>query len=560
MEHISKLMLPLALCLFACARQGAPTGGSKDTTPPRIDTLGSTPNFATRVDPRRFELKFDEWITLSDAAAQIIVSPPLEKRPEVTLRGKRVLVRFDENEKFRENTTYTINFGSAVKDLHEGNPAKDLRFVFSTGDFIDSLSIRGRTLDAFSAEPIENVSVMLYDNFADSVVRTDRPYYFAKAEKSGVYEISNLKAGNFKLLAVEDLDQNLRWDGENERIGFLDSTLTIRDSMKGLLVVQLFKNQPEFRIIEKNTNTFGVVRLKFNASTDSVRVQAAPIVGLKTLFEKTQDSIMMWYDLEADNAWELYVNYDTVPVKALSREDFLTKHQLNFAEDVPRSAGNRKAQQTPKVTAPPAKTMQQNPAKPTVFGFNYPIVSLDTAKWQLVCDSLRVYEFAVFPDSVAPRNCLFQHQWQPGKSYKLELLPGAVTDFWGQTNSDTLRRMLNILTEKQLGGLNLSISNLQEGQVYIVQLLAGNRIVETQVFKAAVKDKKLIFSNLNVTTYSVRLIEDRNNNGRWDTGDYWAHRQPEPIISKKLEALRANWEIEASISLNPDGEARKRKK
>ena len=153
----------LALALVSCARQGAPTGGPKDTTPPSVDTLYSTRNYSTRFRPSKIELRFDEWVTLSDAANQIVVSPPLAKRPEVVLRGKTVTLTFDPSEQLRDSATYTINFGTAVKDLHEGNPVKDLRFVFSTGDLIDSLRVSGKVVDALTGDPVENISVMLYD-------------------------------------------------------------------------------------------------------------------------------------------------------------------------------------------------------------------------------------------------------------------------------------------------------------------------------------------------------------------------------------------------------------
>jgi uncharacterized protein (DUF2141 family) len=567
MEKTLKLVsaIALVLCCHACARQGAPTGGPKDTTPPGIDTLGSSPNFATRSNPRRLELKFDEWITLSDVPAQVVVSPPLAKKPEVTLRGKKVLVAFDEAEQFRENTTYTINFGTAVKDLHEGNPAKDLRFVFSTGDFIDSLNLKGRIVDAFTGEPIDNIAVMLYDNLADSVVRKDRPYYFSRTDKTGVYDIKNLKSGAFKVAAVEDLDQNLRWDGENERIGFVDTAVTIHDSLRGLVVMRLFKNPPKFRVIEKNAGSYGVIRLKYNASSDSAVLQPEPLPGLLVRYEKMTDSMLVWYDLSTPSAWKLMVNQDTIPVKELSREDFLKKHQLRLAADVPASAGGRKIQPAanPAAAAPVpvlVKTQTQNPLKPAVFGFNFPVVGTDTSKWLLSVDSLPVVNFTVRLDSLSPRTVRLEHNWVLGKTYTLTMLPGAVTDMWQQTNADTIRRLLTVPADKQLGGLNLRLEGMVAGQNYVVQLLDGATLVEERLVQAQARDNKLQFEKLGVATYTARIIEDKNGNGRWDAGDYWAHKQPESIISKKLESLRANWEVEATLSLNTDGEPMQKKK
>jgi hypothetical protein len=550
-------ILVVACGLYACARQGAPTGGPKDTTPPTVVSPGSTPNYATRFHEKRIELKFDEWITLSEAAAQVMVSPPLVKRPEVTLNGKTVVVKFDKTEQFRENTTYTINFGTAVKDLHEGNPAKDLRFVFSTGDYIDSLRSTGKVVDAFSGEPIDNIAVMLYDMLADSVVRKERPYYFSRTDKSGTFEVLNIKAGRYKAVAVEDLDQNLRWDGENERIGCLDAALLVRDSMRGSLLFRLFKNRPQFRLGEKNTGTFGVVRLKCNTTTDSAVVRPEPVAGLKLLLEKAQDSIQVWYDIDQPTAWKLLVNNDTVPVKPLSKDEFLLKHSLRLASDAPAATLGRKAPQNIPIPVPTITTMTQNPQKPAVFQFNYPVVSTDSTLWMLLVDSVRVLNFSLKTDSTAPRKIALQHAWLPGKTYLLEMRPGAVTDFWGQTNTDTLRRNLAVPTDKQLGGLRLKMEDLRPNQAYVVQLLDGVVPVEERQWVAEDPAFTLVFNRLNLATYTVRLLEDLNNNGRWDTGDYWSHRQPEKTVSKKLEPLRANWEVEATISLHTDALKRK---
>ncbi len=147
---------------------------------------------------RRIELVFDEWVTLSDVGTQVVVSPTLLKRPEVKLKGKKVVVELPEEDTLRPNTTYTINFGTAVKDLHEGNPAENLRFVFSTGDYLDSLTVNGSVVDAFTGDPVEKVSVMLYENLGDSVPRKERPYYFARTNKTGQFSIQNVRPGRFK--------------------------------------------------------------------------------------------------------------------------------------------------------------------------------------------------------------------------------------------------------------------------------------------------------------------------------------------------------------------------
>ncbi|MBC7774253.1 MAG: Ig-like domain-containing protein [Phycisphaerae bacterium] len=570
-------LLPLIALLASCARQGAPAGGPKDTKPPGIDTLASTPNFSTRFDKKRIEIKFDEWVVLSDAATQIVVSPPLAKPPEVMLKGKTVVVNFDKTEVLHPNTTYTVNFGTAVKDLHEGNPAKDLRFVFSTGDFIDSLSFTGVLVDAFTGDPVENVSIMLYENFADSAVRKEQPYYFSRTNKVGQYEFKNLRAGTFRVVAIEDGDlKNLKWDGENERIAFRDSALVVEDLMRGLIQLKLFKNQPKFRLLGQNANRYGLVKLGFNTPPQTVETQTIAPEGLITLTERTPDSLMLWYDLpNVDTAWTLLFSnfalrnrdsvapiprFDTIVIKKLSRSEFLKNHRIGFgdvAPPPPASGGKAKS-----IGPPPkpqaVKTLFQVASKPAPLQFNFPISAFDTSRWLLMVDSNRLTTFSVMPDSASPRRLSVALDWKQGKTYAIMLLPGALTDFWGTPNADTLLRNFNVLAEKQLGTLSLSLEKIRPGTSYVLQLLNGTTLEEERLFTAEAVIKKLIFKHLQVAVYSVRLIEDLNGNGRWDTGDFNTHRQPERVFNKKLDALRANWELEATFSTEAINEKKKK--
>ncbi len=243
----------IVLLLAACARPVAPEGGPKDSQPPRIDTLRSSRNYSTRFNPRKIDLSFDEWVVLKDAANQVVVSPPLQKRPDVTLKGHTVSVKLDKDEVLHPNTTYTINFGTAVQDLHENNPAKDLRFVFSTGDFIDSLTVSGRVTDAYTCDLADNVAVMLYENLADSAVQKELPYYFAYADKAGQFQIQNVKAGTFRCVAVEMADNyKLKWNPSSERMGFPDTLITLPDTGKVYLQLKISKKTPAQRLLQRD--------------------------------------------------------------------------------------------------------------------------------------------------------------------------------------------------------------------------------------------------------------------------------------------------------------------
>ena len=230
----------LLLTLIGCANQGTLSGGKKDTTPPIIDSLKSTSNYQTNFKKQTIELTFNEWLQLNDVFKQVVVSPPLREKFDVSLKKKTVRFEFDEKEILRENATYTINFGTAVQDLTERNPVEDLRFVFSTGDFIDSLEVTGQVVEAFDKKPVKDVLVMLYDNLSDTVVRKEKPFYFAKTDEGGNFSIKNVRADTFKVFALIDGNANYLFDNVSEKIGFLKEPIVVTDSTKVDLTLQMF--------------------------------------------------------------------------------------------------------------------------------------------------------------------------------------------------------------------------------------------------------------------------------------------------------------------------------
>ena len=547
---MTELFLPLiVLGLAACARPIAPDGGLKDSTPPKVVPESSTPNLSTNFTARSFELTFDEWVTLQDVGAQVLVSPPLAKRPEVTLKGRTVTFKFDAEEVLRPNTTYTVNFGTAVKDLHESNPAQDLRFVFSTGDAIDSLTVSGLVVDAFSGELLENITVMLYDIFEDSVVSKERPYYMARTDKSGQYRIQNVRAGTFKCVAIDDKLPGLKWDAD-ERIGFPDSLIVVSDSLPALPANRLFTPQPPMRLLPPNTGTYGLVKLPYTRSPDSIRL-TPELPGLRWVREQEQDTLLLWYDSPESTAWSLLAGADTVSVPALSRERFLSTNKVQWGDErsaAPSARAKRINTAQPATAAPPPRTIIVNASRPVQLPFNNPVAQIDTTRCLLIADSVETRQFDIRPDSAKPREMLLDIPWNPESKYELYLLPGALTDFYGTANSDTLRRNFNVPADKQLGALSLSLEDLQPGQTYVLRLMSSNTAVEQErSFRADSTVVKFRFEKLQPIAFTLQLVEDRNGNGRWDPGDYYARRQPEQVFIRKLEALRANWEVEAIL-------------
>ena len=235
------LLTALAL---SCAQVGSPTGGPRDQDPPVV--LESIPvNYTTFFEAKKILITFDEYIVLDNVNQELIVSPPMEEQPEVKLRKRTLIIEFEEE--LKENTTYTFNFGNAIKDLHEGNKLQNFEYVFSTGAVLDSMSVKGTLQNAETLEkPEDPISIMLYTDLRDSVPLTEIPLYVGRSNDSGVFSVNNLRPGEYKVFALKDGNNNLLFDLPSEEIAFLDSSLTVStDFVKQLLGVDTLNQVTE---------------------------------------------------------------------------------------------------------------------------------------------------------------------------------------------------------------------------------------------------------------------------------------------------------------------------
>ncbi len=532
-------LLPALALLSGCANVIAPVGGAKDTAPPVVVQEGSTPNFQTNFRKQRIELSFDEWIQINDVAKQVVVSPPLEHPFDITLKGRTLRFDFDEREVLRDSATYTINFGDAVQDLTERNPAKDLRFVFATGNQLDSLTFSGKIVDALTGEPVDGALFLLYDNLADSVVRTEKPFYFGRTSKNGIFNIENIKAGTYKGLALVDSDFNYLFNFKTERIGFPDTFITIPTTAdtNSRMVVQLFSEEIPLQVQDSELKNYGTVKAKFNRKPEGLTLSYNPPNA--NVFHLVQgDSLRVWY--RPDDSTALRAIYlaadstfkDTLYLSPMTRENFLKTAKLRDNEA-------RLSKVISKVTT----------GKPFRVAFNNPIAVLDTSKIAVYEDTLRTRIPArVILNETDPRQVLVNWNWKENKRYELEMMPGAARDWYGLTSDTIIKRWL-LEPAKNFGNLNLTIAGLNPQWNYVAELLLqDNEVIEKMIIENTDTYQRT-FSQLQPGTYSIRLVTDLNKNGRWDSGFYDNKRQPEPIFKKKLEPLRANWDLEATVRI-----------
>ncbi len=531
------LLLPtLALALTFCANPLAPEGGLEDIDPPKLVAEESTPNFQTRFEKQAIALTFDEWVEVQDVFNQVVVSPPLEYKFEVSLKRKTVRFNFDEREQLRPEATYTINFGESVRDLNERNPAQNLRFVFSTGDFIDSLSVTGLIVDAQTAKPVEGALFMLYDNLSDTVVRTELPFYFARTGKDGRFRIENVKAGLFKGFALKDANLNYRFDQALEPIGFPDSFLVVNDSIQPELLVKLFTEEQPLRLQDSDDSRYGLLRLAFSKEPHALELSHQDVGQQNVIYEIRPDTTKVWYGLPKEESWKLYMKQDTafrdtLQVRARNRQAFLEDARLNFRPRGPQ-------------------VITFNPSRPIEFTFNHPILNFDTSLIRFYEDTARtLVQPQLRIDTNGQRLLAISYPWKEGLPYEMELMPGAFTDIYGLQN-DTIIQKYKAELRKNFGNLSLSIDSLSADTSYIVELLGkGDEVVERFRVQGLTTYQRN-FNALLPGNYSVRIITDWNGNGRWDSGNYGLRLQPEPISQKPLDQqLRASWDLESTVIL-----------
>ncbi len=534
--HPYVVLAILFYCLQACANPLAPTGGPRDETPPAVVDEDSSPNFQTNFEKQRIELTFDEWVQVSEIFQQVVVSPPLDNQLDISLRKRTVRVDFADDEVLKENVTYTINFGEAVKDLTERNPAENLRFVFSTGDFLDSLTFSGTIIDAQTAEPKEDIRVMLYENLSDTVVRTERPFYFAKTDKLGKFTIENVKEGTFRAFALEDGDLNYLFNQANEAIGFPDTLVQINGDTSSDLTIRLFTETQPYRIQDVDSTIYGLLKVQFSEPIDAARLDLSyDTLEQQVIYEYDKDTLKVWYDQVGRQNWSLYIRQDTlvsdtVRVRPGDRAPYME-------ETVFKVLGG-------------GTSKRFKPSEPISLNFNQPIGSVDTSLFFLYEDTLRTrVQPELSFDTLANKQLQMDYPWREGMIYALEILPGAITDMYGLNNQDSIVKDYQANLLKNYGNLNLTLTGFDSTAQYIMELLGRSDALVSRWIVSGSERYQRSITNLSAAKYTIRIITDVNRNGRWDTGEYDTQRQPEPIYSRPIEEVRANWDVEASVLL-----------
>ncbi len=267
-------IISIAITLVSCANRGSPSGGDKDEEPPVI--VDEVPeNFSTNFKGDEIRIYFDEYVKINDIRKQLIISPPMDVDPVIIPMGsasKYISIKIKDT--LQKNTTYAFNFGESIVDNNEGNPYPYYRYVFSTGDTIDSLSVRGYVEDALLEEPDTFISVMLYEvdsTYTDSIVYKEKPRYITNTLDSlTTFSIDNIKAGTYKLIALKDKNGNYKFDQKDDKIAFHEEFISVPSAAEYKLT--MFKEEANFKAIKPKQEGRNKIMFPYEGDYESMRI------------------------------------------------------------------------------------------------------------------------------------------------------------------------------------------------------------------------------------------------------------------------------------------------
>ncbi|WP_321295096.1 Ig-like domain-containing domain [Marinifilum fragile] len=574
------LGLSVSLFIYSCANQGYPTGGPEDKTPPKV-TETKPENYALNFKGGKVEIFFDEFVKLENINEKFVVSPPFKKAPIVKLKGRSIYVKLEEE--LKENTTYTLDFGDGIVDNNEGNPLGDYQFVFSTGETIDSLSIKGKIDNAFNELPVEKSMVMAYLNTHDSVPLTSIPDYIALTDSAGYFQLNNLREGTYKLFALVDGNRDYMYNGPGEMIGFFDELIVPSahrfeqlDSIDGDSVVlskatALEPNNIHIRMFDEENPLQYLTGYKrprreklefeFNAKrTDSLKIDFVGFEENPNWFlaeiNPRKDTLAFWitdstiYKRDTLLAALQYLKTDSTNQLSLFQDTV----KLNFKDKkVAKQPKNKKKQvkiKKPQYQFSFKTSSSQDLHKNIAIHFDEPLakINYDSIHFYQIKDTLEIpADFKIEKD---PKNLLqynFIVDWEPETSYKIDIDSTAFQNIYG-LYSDSFEGKIKTQEQEHYGKLFMNVSGVK--MPTLVQLLESGKSEKLIQTKKIESDQTIIFNYLEPKTYVVKVIEDRNNNGVWDTGNYKEKVQPEQVyyFYKELK-IRSNWEVEDRIMI-----------
>ncbi len=484
---------------------------------------------------KRIEVEFNEYLTLKNVSQELLVSPPLSNDPDIYTKKKSLII--DLEGALRDNTTYTFNFGNAITDLTEGNAAETYKYVFSTGDYIDSLTIQGVIRNAFTGQPSAGFTVLLFGGLdtvsipLDSLPARRRPDYAARTNENGEFLLDYLRDDEYRLFALADGNRNYLYDLPTEEIAFYPEPITAGDST--IFFLRSFISDPEPQFLR--ARQISAVSIGFY-TLGGLRPDVTPLPSnpLDTFFTVPGATDTLIGFLRPDHGYDsllFLVESDTVLDTALVSWR---------VRDIP---------ETPWTLTP--STGVWNTFDTLALKNALPIDFVDPSKFKISADSAEIPSEFQKKDAFNVQGNIDRVY---GKSYVVQVLPGAAGTV-RDTLSDTLTAVLNFPIKEDLGQLNVLWKLPAEKAVFLELLSEKNVVLYKKSFVAQASEIEEIttFPDLPPGSYRLRLVDDSNGNGRWDPGNYWTNENSEFVYySETLLNVRANWELDYELLLKND--------
>ncbi|MBK6962546.1 MAG: Ig-like domain-containing protein [Bacteroidales bacterium] len=561
-----RLLFAGLLILAACANPVSPSGGPKDTTPPSV--IKSEPaNQSVNFHSDKVVLTFNEFVSLKEITTQLVVSPPLSEQPEFVTRGKNLIMKLQEP--LRDNTTYNFFFANSIVDLTESNPLAGYQFTFSTGPVLDSLTLSGKLMNAFTNQPVKGAFVMLFDSVYDSVPYKTRPYYLARSGETGEFNLNNLRDGRYLMFALTDINSDYIYNLPNEEIAFYDTLVrpliavkkpkeadsTAHDSLKITInqsVTNTLRHFRETDSVQKlskvslaRENVLSVV-FRFPVSKPIFTpLQPALSGDWNTIgYNRTRDTLTLWIPSPGSDSLKMIVadsgfTNDTIELSLKPREISIGRGKSKEKENTPSLVMKHNL-----------ISSKTRPDKPVVLTFSEPVISHDFNRVILKTDSTLLKPDLVFDDSIKTK-LLIKYPWKEGINYQLTIYDSAFYGAFSHYNDSTGIKV-SAYTEAETSYLKILTTLPEQGNNYVIQLLGDKeKVLEQQVIS---ENTTLDFRYLRPGKYRIKVIYDENRNGLWDTGNYLKKRQPEYVNYHPKEfELRANWTLEEDWTIPAPG-------
>lgn len=572
-----------AAVMYSCANIGNPSGGPIDKTPPIFMRSNPTPN-AVNVKDRKIEIFFDEIVTLKDPSTKIIVSPAQTEMPRMSALGRKVTVELVDS--LLPNTTYTIDFSNSIQDNNEGNAIDNFAFAFSTGSVIDSMRVSGYVLDSRTLEPMQSVVVGLQSNLADSAFHKEKLQRVALTNDRGQFTIRNVSPGSYHIFALKDLDRDYKFGNPTEDIAFLDSIIvpsigsreaadTVYNDLNEIdtimratrpayfpndILLSMFNEDRKSQYLANNLRVDSTrISLTFAAASDTL--PSLSIVGRNDVPDQwytlersqTNDTLTYWirppHLVSADTLMvaTTYLRTDTASNLSWGTDTLKFTFQRQKAKKKKKNEGTDSLEQIRFMELHPLVNGTQEVYAPLLLQTGTPIERYSREAFHLqrklqndtTFYPAEIKSIALRDSTLSRRDLMLKVDWEPGAAYTLAVDSLAMTDIYG-LQTKPLKVDFNVRKMEEYGNIVFNIPAVRDSA--IVELLDGTDKV---VLHTQVKKHRAELLNLQPGKYYARLFIDRNGNGKYDTGNYDMHLQPEETVYYPGAInLKKNWDVE----------------